>query len=235
MTKKSSLDEFRERELNSCAAFAPDLKGFNKSCKLPYGLKPTHIHKAMKEFTGFLGYVNTQLNSKGIPRMETMLMPANFSSMVGEFMSANIPKYCASLVKNRYHNGHPDMIPKGQYPGNAAQHVAEGVEVKASRYLRGWQGHNPEDVWLSVFAFESGRPTDEHKGVLPLPFRFLAVYCARLEKADWQYSGRTGTSRRTITATVKPSGFAKMAANWVYRAPNAKSTIGALEEEAGDE
>lgn len=220
MPKKPSLDEFRELELRSCSAVAPDPKGLNAACQLPYGLLPQHVYLAMREFTDFLSFVNAQVNSKGIPRMETMLMPANFSSMVGEFMSSNIPKYCTSLVKNRYHNGHPDMLPAGMYPGEAAQHVGEGVEVKASRYRKGWQGHNPEDVWLSVFVFESGRPTDEHKGVLPIPFRFLAVYCARLEKKDWQYAGRSGTSRRTITATVKPSGFEKMSANWVYLAPD---------------
>ena len=37
-------------------------------------------------------------------------MPANFSSMVGEFMSATIPKYCKTLAKNTYHNGHPDLV-----------------------------------------------------------------------------------------------------------------------------
>jgi hypothetical protein len=216
MPPKRSPEELR-LELKACAAIAPDAKGFNRRCVLPYRLSTEHVRQAMQGFTEFLAFVNLQLNGKGIPRLETMLMPANFSSMVGEFISANVPRYCASLVKNRYHNGHPDMIPAGKYPGDAAQHVAEGIEIKASRYLKGWQGHNPEDVWLSVFVFESGRPTDEYKGVRPIPFRFLAVYCARLKKADWQFAGRSEKSRRTITASVRPSGYEKMVANWVYR------------------
>lgn len=70
----------------------------------------------MQGFLDFLGFVNQQLNTREIQRLETMLMPANFSSIVGEFMSANIPKYCRTLVKNRYHNGHPDLIPPGPTP-----------------------------------------------------------------------------------------------------------------------
>ncbi len=68
-----------------------------------------------------------------------MLMPANFSSIVGEFMNSGIPKHCPTLVKNQYHNGHPDLLPAGMFPDDAAQHAGEGIEVKGSRYLRGWQ------------------------------------------------------------------------------------------------
>ena len=52
----------------------------------------------MREFLDFLGFVNTSLLSKQIPRLESFLMMANFSSIVGEFMGAAIPKYCKKLV-----------------------------------------------------------------------------------------------------------------------------------------
>jgi hypothetical protein len=68
-----------------------------------------------------------------------------------------------------------------------------------------------------VFVFEGGRPSDVTTG--RIKFRFKAVYGALLEKSDWQFAGRSQTSRRTITATVLPSGFEKMAKNWIYRAP----------------
>jgi hypothetical protein len=97
----------------------------------------------MNDFIDFLGFINQQLYSKRIERLEVMLMAANFSSMVGEFMISNIPKYCSSLVKNQYHNGHPDLIPIGMFPKNAVQHSQIGIEIKASRYSSGWQGHNP--------------------------------------------------------------------------------------------
>lgn len=175
----------------------------------------------MNDYLDFLGFINLQLNTKGIPRLESFLMPANFSSIVGEFMSATIPKHCPNLVKNRYHNGHPDLLPKNKYPGNSQLHAPEGIEIKGSRYLKGWQGHNAEDAWLMVFVFQASRVTDGDRGIAPMPFRFLKVVGAKLLASDWQFSGRSETSRRTITASVKPSGFAKMEANWIYRAADA--------------
>lgn len=198
------------------APLEPD--SFNSSAIIPCGLTILHIKKAMTEFTEFLGFVDAQLYLKEMTRFEEMLMPANFSSMVGEFMSATIPKYCKSLVKNTYHNGHPDLLPANMYPRDAAQHAgANGIELKASRYLKAWQGHNAEDAWLMVFVFESGRPTDKMKGIGPVKFRFLMVAGAMLKKPDWQFAGRSETSRRTITAIVKPEGAAKMTANWSYK------------------
>lgn len=194
-------------------------EGFNPDASLPYGLIPEHVRAAMPDFIGFLGLINQQLYTRDIERLEAMLMPANFSSIVGEFMNTTIPKHCPTLAKNQYHNGHPDLLPAGMFPGDAAQHAGEGIEVKGSRYLRGWQGHNPEDVWLMVFMFDSNRPVDATNGVDPKPFRFVRVAAALLEESDWKFSGRTGTSRRTITASVKPSGYEKMMANWIYGPP----------------
>ena len=101
MPTPAELNSFRALELTACGAKLPSTAGFNKECVLPNGLAPSHVGDAMREFVDFIGFVNQQLNTKGIQRMETMLMPANFSSMVGEFMSANIPKFCAGLAKNR--------------------------------------------------------------------------------------------------------------------------------------
>lgn len=208
-------------DLSYCIPEEPDPKGFNKAATIPHGVTTEHIRLAMKEFTDFLGFIDTQLCGKEMVRFEEMLMPANFSSMVGEFMTATIPKYCKTIVKNNYFNGHPDMLPAGKYKNNAAQHAgADGIEVKASRYLKGWQGHNAEDAWLMVFVFEGGRPADAAKKIAPVKFRFLAVYGAELCKADWQFAGRSEKSRRTITATVKPCGYAKMSKNWIYKAPS---------------
>lgn len=174
----------------------------------------------MNDFVEFLGFINQQLHARGLERFESMLMPANFSSIVGEFMITTIPKYCSSLVKNQYHNGHPDLIPAGLFPNNAVLHANEGIEVKASRYMKGWQGHNPEETWLMVFVFDGNRPSDTFKGIQPKPFRFVKVAGASLTKADWSFSGRSANSRRTITASVTNSGYQKMMANWIYQDPN---------------
>ena len=190
---------------------------FNRECELPYGLNVDHIRAAMDDFVGFIHLVDSRLHRSDMAPLESMLMPANFSSVVGEFAIARLDAHCPTLTKNRYHNGHPDLIPAGQFPGDAAQHSSEGVEVKASRYLSGWQGHSPEETWLMVFAFQSGRPADRYEGIAHVPFRFLKVVGARLTRDDWSFSGRKGESRRTITASVTASGYAKLEANWVYR------------------
>lgn len=195
--------------------------GFNIEATLPYGLTIDHLREAMSDFVDFLGLLNGQLYANNMPRMESILMPANFSSIVGEFMISAISKHCPDLTKNMYHNGHPDLLPINRFENNAAQHASVGIEVKASRYARGWQGHNPEDTWLMVFVFDSNRPIDavQDPPIAPMPFRFVQVVGARLEEADWTFSGRSGNSRRTITASVNPSGYNKMTTNWLYKAP----------------
>ncbi len=205
-----------EKELLACTPVPvnPDL--FNPNCTLSYGLTSEQIRQAMEDFVDFLGFINQQLYVKGVPRLESFLMPANFSSIVGEFINISIPRYCSGLVKNQYHNGHPDLIPSGMFPDNAVQYAQEGIEVKGSRHARGWQGHNPESVWLMVFHFGSNTSRDRSKGIDPKPFRFRGVYAAKLEKEDWAFSGRSATSRRTITASVNRSGVEKMKTNWVY-------------------
>lgn len=210
----------KELELTACTPHLVDPAGFNPKTKLPYGLTIKHLQAAMIDFTNFIGFINLQLHSREMERLESMLMPANFSSIVGEFMASSIPKYCPTLVKNQYHNGHPDMLPKGRYPNDTRQHADEGIEIKGSRYLKGWQGHNPEDTWLMVFIFDSNRPVDVAKGIAPRPFKFVMVVGARITKDDWLFSGRSETSRRTITASITKSGYEKMMANWIYKVPD---------------
>ncbi len=205
-----------DAEAAACRPQSVNDDWFNPDAMLPYGCTVGHVRRAMTDFVEFLGFVDPQLHEKGLARIETMLMPANFSSMVGEFMHARIPKYCDGLARNRFHNGHPDLLPAGKYDDDAAQYADEGIEVKASHYLQGWQGHNPENAWLMVFVYDSNRPRDEYEGIGPKPFRFLAVYGAQLTKEDWSFAGRSETSRRTITASVLKSGSDKMMANWIY-------------------
>ena len=204
------------KELLACTPVPVMPNLFNPNCTLPYNLALTHIRQAMENFVDFLGFINEQLYTKEIPRLESFLMPANFSSIVGEFINDNIPRYCSNLVKNQYHNGHPDLLPRGMFPSDAAQYAQEGIEVKGSRHASGWQGHNPESVWLMVFYFDSNTSRDTSKDIGPKPFRFKGVYTARIEREDWTFSGRSGTSRRTITASVNKSGREKMKANSVY-------------------
>ncbi len=204
-------------EQSACNPLPLDPEGFNKNAVIPFGCTVKHIQAAMQEFVDFLGFINLQMNTRQLSRLETMLMPANFSSIVGEFMSSTIPKHCKGLAKNRYHNGHPDLIPANMFTNDMCQHGSVGIEIKGSRYLRGWQGHNPEDTWLMVFVFDSNRPVDAGNGIGPKPLSFRMVVGAELTKEDWLFAGRSETSRRTITASITNSGLQKMMANWIYK------------------
>jgi len=203
-------------ESQACTPIPVNADGFNPIAEIPNGVTVAHIAAAMGEFLDFLGFINAQLHTKKIERLESFLMPANFSSIVGEFMGAAIPKHCKSVVRNKYHNGHPDILPAGSYQGDAVQHGPEGIEIKGSRHASGWQGHNAEECWLLVFVFDANTSRDSGNGIAPRPFRFVKVVGAKLRKSDWQFSGRSKTSRRTITASVKRSGFDKMEKNWIY-------------------
>ena len=204
-------------ETKACTPTPLNPDGLTRYAILPHDLKPKHIGRAMNDFLDFLGFINQALGTKKIQRLESFLMPANFSSIVGEFMTATIPKHCKTLVKNNYHNGHPDLVPAGIYSKDACLHGDKGIEVKASHHLSGWQGHNAEDVgcwclYLNVTAHGMSLAISPRS-----PSNFLRSLGAQITKADWQFSGRSPTSRRTITASVKRSGFEKMEANWIYR------------------
>jgi hypothetical protein len=130
---------------------------FNKSAQIPFGCEVDHVQSAMEGFIDFLGFINAQLATKKIQRLESFMMPANFSSLVGEFMAVAIPKYCPTLAKNTYHNGHPDLLPKGQFLKDSMLHADKGIEIKGSRHASGWQGHNAENVWLMVLCSTATR------------------------------------------------------------------------------
>jgi len=218
MTAIWTDEQWAELERAACSPCKVDIRHFNRGAKLPHGLNVGHVAAAMNEFIDFISYIGLQLRAKNLSRLESMLMPANLSSMVGEFIGAAIPRHCPTIVRNQYHNGHPDLIPAGMFPRDAVQYAQEGVEIKASRYLKGWQGHNAEDAFLMVFCFDASRPVDRSKGIEPKPFRFLMATAAKLEKSDWTFAGRSETSRRTITAAVNNSGYKKMMSNWIYKA-----------------
>lgn len=200
-------------EEEACKATPVDPGKFSSGAVLPHGLTVDQIREAMSEFVDFLALINGELHSAGLGRFESFVMPANFSSIVGEFMIVRLAEHCPGLVKNTYHNGHPDLVPVGVYPGNSILHGDQGIEVKGSRYRRSWQGHNAEDTWLMVFVFDSNSPND----LSPVrPFCFRRVLGAQLEQADWSEAGRGDASRRTPTASVLVSGAKKMERNWIY-------------------
>lgn len=215
-----TLTPEEQLEFAACNPESVKIEHFNPRAVIPYGVTIEHLCATMNDFISFMQMVNVRLYESSSPRFETMLMPANFSSIVGEFITANLPKHSPGVVKNRYHNGHPDILPAGQFSNDSQQYCHDGIEVKASRYLKSWQGHNAEESWLMVVMFGANRAVDKEKGVGPVPFRFLRVVGAQLTKDDWKFAGRSETSRRTITASVTTSGYRKLMDNWIYNVPD---------------
>ncbi|PPT07542.1 hypothetical protein CKA32_004604 [Geitlerinema sp. FC II] len=40
-----------------------------------------------------------------------------------------IPKYCQTLVKNNYHNGHPDLISVDTFIDDSVRYSTQGIEA----------------------------------------------------------------------------------------------------------
>jgi len=71
--------------LEAVDPIAVNPESFNNSAVIPFGLETAHIKRSMEDFIDFLKFMNTQLRTKEIPRLETFLMPAGFSSLVASF------------------------------------------------------------------------------------------------------------------------------------------------------
>ena len=192
-------------------------RGFNQNVQLPYGLRVAEVRAAIEDICDFLHNVNRFLTERGWDRLEETLMAATFSGVISEMVVQSTSKQSASLIRNQYHNGRPDLLPKGMYSNDAALQSAEGIEVKASRNVSGWQGHNVESGWIMVFQYAvdlETEPVEERQ-----PTKFVRVLIAQLSEGDWGFSGRRETSRRTPTASILRSGREKLLANPLYLDP----------------
>ena len=213
---RSLTHEIQKQPAQDSSAEPPEENGFNSKAIIPFGLTTEHIYRAMTDFTDFMRFIDIDLASQRIARFEDLLTTSNFSSMVSEFMSVTIPKYCRTVAKNNYHNGHPDILPAGIYPGNAVRDGGtQGIEIKASRYLKTWQGHSGEDSWLMMFVFQSGRLNP--KVTQQVGFKFLIVAGGLLSKNDGPCAGASGTGLTMISQSITKLAAQKIMTNWIYK------------------
>lgn len=192
-------------------------KGFNEGVALPYGLRAAEIKAAIDDIYDFLYNVNRFLVERGWDRLEETLSAATFSGVMSELVVEGASKRSATIIKNQHHNGRPDLVPRGYYPEDGCLRGVEGIEVKASRWSNGWQGHNVEDGWILICQYFIDR--DAQPIANRVPTRIDRVLCAQLEESDWSFSGRKEGSRRTPTAAIKRSGVEKLEANAIYLDP----------------
>ncbi len=70
---------------------------------------------------------------------------------------------------------------------------------------------------LNDYLKSSGfRPLEE----LLLGNSLSGIISEKLDQADWSFSGRSGTSRRTPTASITAAGVEKLRNNFLYRLPD---------------
>lgn len=173
---------------------------------------------AINDLYAYLHALNKASIEYGYGRLEEILLRAAFSGLVSEVMvrslAASLSNRVPGLTRNQYPNGHPDLIPRATYPGDAVQNGDEGVEVKAARNPTSIQAHNTGENWYAVIEFSCDVDT------LPLydrePTTIRRVRVAYLQHTDWSFSGRSATSRRTPTASITKEGREKLDAGAVY-------------------
>ena len=187
---------------------------------LPYNLKPADVVLTVKELYELLHDLNTRCEERGYERLEELLDPAGFSGLISRAICDGLGKFSRELVVNRYPGGYPDLVPRGTYPRDSAQHGTKGgLEVKASRFQASWQSHSPRAGWFCFVQFDVDR--DEDKAVRDRdPTTVKAIMVCRLEEKDWSWARAAEDSRRTATASVEASGRAKMRASAVWVAPD---------------
>ena len=188
---------------------------FNSDVELPYRLTVTEVKEAINAAYDLLHDVNAFLVSRGYSRLEDLLLGNAFAGLLSEVLVRSLADHSATLVRNTYVGGYPDLILPEAYPSDAALKATEGIEIKSSKQKGGWQGHNPEEGWVMVFRYTIDTktiPIEDRK-----PTEVVEVLAARLEMSDWNFSGRSETSRRTITASINRHGMQKLRANPIYR------------------
>jgi len=189
----------------------------NWNAKLPYGLTVDEVVKGVEKACALFFEVNNFLVGKELDRLEDLLLGNALSGMLSEVLVKSLSDCSKTLVRNEKVGGHPDLIPRGKYPGDSVLHGNQGIELKSSKQRGGWQGHNPEDSDLIVFRYVLG--DGEQKPEERTPVTFVQILAAHIKKDEWSFSGRKGESRRTITASITEAGVHKLRANPIYQDP----------------
>lgn len=186
---------------------------FNRNVQLPFQLRVDDFELALRDIYDFFHDVNTALIGKGLQRMDDMLRPAMMSGLLSDMLTASLAKHSRVLTENKFFNGHPDLIVKGVYAGDAVQSGTDGVEVKTTRKRGGAVDmHGARDQWLCVFVYAVDNASEPARSRAPL--EITEIYVAQVTKEDFRKNARGELGTRT--ATLHKQGMAKLRSNWVY-------------------
>ena len=191
-----------------------DVQFFNSKAKLPFELRLKDFELAMQDIYDFFYDVNTALIGKGLQRMDDMLRPAIMSGLLSDMLTASVARHSRALTENRYFNGHPDLIVKGVYAGDAIKSGSEGVEIKTTRKAGGAvDTHGARDQWMCVFVYMIDAESEPANARQPMTF--TVVYMGDVTREDFRKNARGELGTRT--ATLHKDGVAKLWSNWIYK------------------
>lgn len=186
---------------------------FNEDITLPYALRLKDFEMAMQDIYDFFYDINKGLIRRGLLRLDDILRPAIMSGLLSDMLTASLSKHSRSLTVNCYHNGHPDLIVNGVYPGNSVKAGEQGVEIKTTRKSGGAvDTHGARNQWMCVFVYEVDGLTEPAKDRAPMTFS--EVYLGKVTLEDFRKNPRSELGTRT--ATLHRSGIEKLRRNWVY-------------------
>ena len=191
-----------------------DNGAFNPEAVLPFQLRLKDFELAMQDIYDFFFDVNTALVGKGLQRMDDMLRPAIMSGLLSDMLTASMARHSRTLSENKYFNGHPDLIVKGVYAGDAIKAGSEGVEIKTTRKAGGAvDTHGARDQWMCVFVYAIDAESEPANARRPMTF--TEVYLGEVTRDDFRKNARGELGTRT--ATLHKEGVAKLRSNWIYK------------------
>jgi hypothetical protein len=159
--------------------------------------------------------VNTGLAVKGLDRLDDTLRPAIMSGVLSDMLTASLAKHSRTLTVNAYFNGHPDLVLRGQYPGNAVKAGEQGIEIKTTRKAGGAvDTHGARNQWMCVFVYRVDNETEPAMNREPMSF--TEIYLGQVTIEDFRRNERGELGTRT--ATLDARGIAKLRQSWIYRA-----------------
>jgi hypothetical protein len=138
------------------------MRDANTTVQLPYGMDARGVVAAINDLYAYLHAINGASVQYGYDRLEDIQLRAAFSGLISEIMVRSLAfsmgNRVPGLARNLYPNGHPDLIPRAMYPGDAVQNGDEGVEVKAARNPTSIQAHNTGEGWYGSRRVPSSLP-----------------------------------------------------------------------------
>ena len=167
----------------------------------------------MQDIYDLLDDVNTALATRNLPRLEDTVRPAILSGILSDTLSASLARHSRVLASNGFHNGHPDLIPRGRYPHDSVQAGKEGVEVKVTKGRGAPDMHGARPGWVCVFRYKADVETEP--AISRAPTRVIEILLARLDIGDFRKNARGELGTRT--ASPNKDGLGKLRSNWVYR------------------